>query len=1064
MFNSRVLNILCKCNRKYLKSFVAGYSKNNFSTGSSLHSSTLAACNGLDYSRRFIKYVSVPRHFCNNTPANSFESDYVLSKKSRGRKSKIPIEIQSVFKSDESKTIHYEDSTMKEFKTTFPTPKNVADNIYSLVSTELKSKQHILTPSYKHRKKGVNDSEWTCTLAVKWPEDMKFVAINRVKRTAASDAALTLLLWLKNNGKLSENNQPLIYSQEVVNSIKKDRSKSAILRLNPLAEHKMKQINAVFEAQMKDIVELSMKKSLNEQDVKDNQITEFSHINNSILRQTYRGTNFYLAKESVNLPISEHKEEIISLINDNQVVVVRGEPGCGKSTRVPQYLLEGWAREDGLAAEPCQILVTQPRRIAAISLAERVAKERGERVGDTVGFTVRLHSAHNPRTTRLHYLTTGVLLRRVQSDPTLAHCTHVVLDEAHERDVNTDLLMNLLRQALVINPKLKVIVMSATIDTDVFKKYFEGCRVGVIHIPGFTYPIENTFLEDLDLKGLDLSKTRKMVEGGEGEDVRVIHEDVADVIKGIHKSKPPGAILCFLPGWEDIRKIRDLLPPSRDMFVLCLHSRLQEDEQKKIFGKSPPGIRKVILATNIAETSVTIDDVVYVIDTGICKERTLDLDKGIPCLDNHWISSASARQRRGRAGRCQPGQAYHMYTSTKHASFIPYTLPEILRTSLTKIVLDSKVYSNNMLAVDFLRMLPSPPDEQAVVNAVDELKELQLLDDKECLTPLGRTISEFQLEPKLAKALVNSVVFHCVTPVVDIITLFSAETEIFASSLNIKEAISRIKQTYSDTSDHLALMRIFEKWLGLYEDEDFDKASRYCYNNNLLDYRLVTLSKLRGIHFGYLQNGLHNILNFNDSFSDNDEIVKGVLLSGIGTLLQYRNWNIVKGRMKKTNLLLTRHNHHASISSESVNHKRNHYPSDFLLYINETRSNIKRTTTIRETSFLSPLTVLIFNSKKLIIEDISESEFSSELESTDQVLIGLESTKLKLLCDRAEASLLVQCKESLLSVYQYYISQLTYGNEKSDKMNDGWQKMLHHLSDVLISIDSKSQKTKRSAK
>lgn len=219
------------------------------------------------------------------------------------------------------------------------------------------------------------------------------------------------------------------------------------------------------------------------------------------------------------------------------------------------------------------------------------------------------------------YCTTGILLRRLQSNPTLNDCTHVMLDEAHERDVNTDLLMNLLRQSLELNPNLKLVIMSATIDTKLFENYFN--EAAVMHIPGFTYPVKEHFLNDI--KSLDLSRTKAM---SEGDVLNVVNEDVVKVINFLHKKCKEGAILCFLPGWEDIFKIKNLLTAS-NMQVLCLHSRLQDSEQKLIFSKPPAGVRKVILSTNIAETSVTIDDVIYVIDTGIHKEQRFDVDKGM---------------------------------------------------------------------------------------------------------------------------------------------------------------------------------------------------------------------------------------------------------------------------------------------------------------------------------------------------------------------------------------------------------------------------------------------------
>lgn len=222
---------------------------------------------------------------------------------------------------------------------------------------------------------------------------------------------------------------------------------------------------------------------------------------------------------------------------------------------------------------------------------------------------------------RILYCTTGILLRRLQSDPGLNDCTHIILDEAHERDVNTDLLMNLLQYAMKINPKLRLIIMSATIDTDIFKQYFNNAAL--FNIPGRTFSVKEHYIDTN--KTINYEKTLKMCQS---DDPYVVAEDVVNTIRYIHRTKPEGAILCFLPSWEDIKRISRMIPSSTDMNVLCLHSKLDIADQKKVFENPPAGVRKVILSTNIAETSVTINDIVYVIDTGLQKQSKFDAQKG----------------------------------------------------------------------------------------------------------------------------------------------------------------------------------------------------------------------------------------------------------------------------------------------------------------------------------------------------------------------------------------------------------------------------------------------------
>lgn len=471
-----------------------------------------------------------------------------------------------------------------------------------------------------------------------------------------------------------------------------------------------------------------------------------------------------------------------------------------------------------------------------------------------MGYQIRFKSNFNNKTGRIMYCTTGILLRRLQDDPKLSDCTHVLIDEAHERDVNTDLLMNLLRHALQLNPNLNILVMSATIDTDLFQDYFD--KSPTLHIPGFTYPVEQHFLSHSD------QSFKKTLEMSTGKYPNVVTEDVVKMIEFIHKKKPEGAILCFLPGWDDIAKVRKLIPQYPDISVLCLHSRLDMSEQRRIFSRPPPGVRKVILTTNIAETSVTVDDVVYVLDTGIHKEQRFDIEKGVhlnnlikpfkqisflgtTCMDNHWISQASAIQRRGRAGRCQAGECFHMYPKSKYEEFLKFSIPEILRTSLTKILLDSKVYSNNMSAIDFHKQLICPPANSAIEKALEELKELELLDENENLTPLGRVLSDFQLPPKLSKAMVNSVIFKCVAPVIDIATLYSFDSALFSNSLMDKEQVRSVMSKFSKSSDHLALMEMFETWSAYIKNNAFDEADNFCYSTGLVFPKLRTISSKR---------------------------------------------------------------------------------------------------------------------------------------------------------------------------------------------------------------------------
>lgn len=300
-------------------------------------------------------------------------------------------------------------------------------------------------------------------------------------------------------------------------------------------------------------------------------------------------------------------------------------------------------------ATDCNILVSQPRRISAISLADRIAHEREETVGDVVGFQVRLEQVLPKELGGILFCTTGILLRKLQSNPSLKGCSHVILDEAHERHIDTDMLMILLKRALEQNPDLKVLIMSATINAHMFQQYFD-CPA--IKIPGRLYPVKMHFLDDIEkLPNIKRYRSYDYPYRNNEEDERLLvdYDKVVKIIKWISQNKPPGAILCFLPGWNEITKVQSMLEDlpleTEKQLILPIHSKVSHGEQRKIFEHTSTGTRKIILATDIAETGITVSDVVYVIDSAIRKESRWDDNKDLLCISNNWVSQANIHQR-----------------------------------------------------------------------------------------------------------------------------------------------------------------------------------------------------------------------------------------------------------------------------------------------------------------------------------------------------------------------------------------------------------------------------------
>ena len=482
------------------------------------------------------------------------------------------------------------------------------------------------------------------------------------------------------------------------------------------------------------------------------------------------------------LPARDLKDVVLQAIEDSNAAVVSGATGCGKTTQVPQFIFEEAVRA-GKGGET-SIIITQPRRLSAIAVAERVANERCERIGDTVGYSIRLESKQSEKT-RMLFCTTGILLRRLQTDPNLTGVSHVVVDEVHERDLLSDFLLVILRSLAARRKDFHLVAMSATVNAELFKNYFEShleTTCPVVEIPGRTFPVAEYRLEDAIeatgyicepdgefALGVEPSRGGRMFKmpGGGGargaalreaveesfersamSDVRpetremypeysettwkslqVIDEEKINyelielLVALIADEYEEGAVLIFLPGMAEIRTLHDRLranlEDAESRFVLIpLHSTLSSEEQRLTFSKPPPGKRKVVMATNIAETSITIDDVVFVIDSGRVRETQYDPSTRMSALVTAWCSKASSRQRRGRAGRVREGYCFHMYsTKTESTVLADFTTPEILRTPLDALCLQIKILGLGDIR-KFLSMAIEPPPEDAIASAL----------------------------------------------------------------------------------------------------------------------------------------------------------------------------------------------------------------------------------------------------------------------------------------------------------------------------------------------------------
>ncbi|KAI5318830.1 hypothetical protein L3X38_038538 [Prunus dulcis] len=695
------------------------------------------------------------------------------------------------------------------------------------------------------------------------------------------------------------------------------------------------------------------------------------------------------------LPALKMKSEFLRAVSENQVLVVSGETGCGKTTQLPQFILEDEISR--LHGADCNIICTQPRRISAVSVAARISSERGENLGETVGYQIRLESKRSAQT-RLLFCTTGVLLRQLVQDPMLTGVSHLLVDEIHERGMNEDFLLIILCDLLPRRPDLRLILMSATINADLFSKYFGNCPT--IHIPGLTFPVAELFLEDI------LEKTRYIVksefdnlEGGNSrrrrrqqdskkDPLTELFEDVdidahyrnyststrksleawsgsqldlglvEATIEHICRHERDGAILVFLTGWDDISKLLDKIKGNRFLgdptkyMVLPLHGSMPTVNQREIFDRPPLNKRKIVLATNIAESSITIDDVVYVIDCGKAKETSYDALNKLACLLPSWISKASAHQRRGRAGRVQPGVCYRLYPKMIHDAMLQYQLPEILRTPLQELCLHIKSLQLGAVG-SFLAKALQPPDPLAVQNAIELLKTIGALDDIEGLTPLGHHLCTLPLDPNIGKMLLMGSIFQCLNPALTIAAAL-AHRDPFVLPLNRKEDADAAKQSFAGDSfsDHIAVVKAFEGWK---EAKHNGTGKTFCWDNFLSpvtlqmmeDMRIQFLDLLSNIGFLDKSRGA----NAYNQYSHDLEMVCAILCAGL-----YPNVVQCKRRGKRT-AFYTKEVGKIDIHPASVNAGVHLFPLPYMVYSEKVKTtNIF----IRDSTNISDYALLLF--------------------------------------------------------------------------------------------------------
>ncbi|KAK0386054.1 hypothetical protein NLU13_5891 [Sarocladium strictum] len=557
-------------------------------------------------------------------------------------------------------------------------------------------------------------------------------------------------------------------------------------------------------------------------------------------------SNMSMAEQRESLPVFAFRSQLIQAVENNQILIVVGETGSGKTTQLTQYLAEAGFANNGV------IGCTQPRRVAAMSVAKRVSEEVGCQLGQEVGYLVRFDDMTSPAT-RIKYMTDGMLTREILLDPDLKRYSCIMLDEAHERTINTDVLFALLKKATKRRSDLKIIVTSATLDADKFSSYFNECPI--FTIPGRTFPVEVLYSKEPESDYLDTALLTVMQ---------------------IHITEEPGDILVFLTGQDEIdtaweilnERMKALGPSVPELHVLRMYAGLSTEEQNRVFDPAPPGARKVVIATNIAEASITVDGIVYVIDPGFVKQKAYDPKLGMDSLVVTPISQAQANQRAGRAGRTKPGKCFRLYTEAAYQSeMLPMTIPEIQRTNLSSTILTLKAMGiNDLLHFDFM----DPPPINTMLTALEELYALSALDDEGLLTRLGRKMANFPMNPSNAKVLLAAVDHHCAEEVLSIVAMLD-EQSVFSRPKEKQTQADQKKAKFHDPhGDHLTLLNVFNSW----KQNGFSRE--WCFEN-FVNWRAMRSAKnVREQLVGIMQRYKHPIT----SCGRNTQKVRQALCSG----------------------------------------------------------------------------------------------------------------------------------------------------------------------------------------
>ncbi|XP_070800502.1 ATP-dependent RNA helicase DHX30 [Pituophis catenifer annectens] len=875
-----------------------------------------------------------------------------------------------------------DDNTALRALTQFPLPKNLLAQVIQIATSSSTIKEYMQFRTIGTKTK-------ICKLTLRWPYPMTFATKGRRKVEAENKAAALACQKLKSLGLVDKNNNPLSHAMYNVTSLRElgeNQRKPCYIKVPEATLRKIENYLNHYPIdsrdsqlpQLTDVMNLSKESggALSDAITGKTYIplseSEEVRLSQNLLALWKRRGNLW--QDSHPLPVDSHKEAILSAIEQHPVVVIAGDTGCGKTTRIPQLLLEHFILEG--RGTQCNVVVTQPRRISAISVAQHVAQELGPSLRRNVGYQVRLESKLPSRGGALLFCTVGILLRKLQGNPWLEGVSHVIVDEVHERDVNTDFLLILLKGIQKQNRQLRLVLMSATGDNQHFSQYFGDCPV--IKVPGFMYPVKEYYLEDI----MSMIGQHRHYEIKQSDDECIVDlELITNLVLQIDAHGEPGGILCFLPGWQEIKGVQqrllEILGSHNSCYlILPVHSNIPMMDQQSIFPQPPPGVRKIVLATNIAETSITINDIVHVVDSGTHKEERYDLKTKVSCLETVWVSKSNVIQRRGRAGRCQSGFAYHLFPRSRLDRMPTYQVPEILRTPLENLVVQTKIHQPEKTAVEFLSKALDSPDIKAVDEAVILLQEIGVLDPQEALTTLGKRLAQISTDPRLAKAIVLASIYRCIQPLLLIVSCLTRDP--FSSSLQNRTEVDKAKAVLSreSGSDHLAFVRAVAGWEDILRRRDSRARDDYLQDYSLYAPSLRFINGLvkqfsKNLYEAYLVPTPSDCLlpSVCNQYSEEEELVKGVLMAGLyPNLIQVRQGKVTRqGKFKPNSYTYRTKAGTVLLHKSTINRESSKLYSRWLTYFMAVKSN--GGVFVRDSSQVHPLAVLLMTNTDVYVQD-----------------------------------------------------------------------------------------------